>query len=153
MLKGASGLRGDLGLQRRDRRMSAQLEDCENMRPVALSISDSASKLHGLSTSGFSQMACASDRSANRICEVMKVIWRAHRNIVNALVTVEAPQLVDVTINALKLGEKRILGKIVVNYPDRIGRAQCSNQVAARSFDGQHMTGFNVTRCADQSKI
>ena len=99
---------------------------------------------HGLSTSGFSQIASAPERKREAHVRVVQVVGRADGDVVDRLAA--AAQLVDVAVEALELDEEADVGKVAVQDADRVGGVERGNQVAAGLLDGAQVARRDVAR-------
>src|SRR6516162_8943808 len=81
---------------------------------------------------------------------VVKMVWRADRDIIDLLAT--PPQFVDVPIEPLELGEEMRIRKMAVKNADRVVRIVSDLEIAPDGTDCLHMARCDIARSPDQRK-
>ena len=84
-------------------------------------------------------LGAGSQREANM--RIMQIIRRTDTDIVHVL-TLSAAE-VDVAVKSFEFGKEARLGKIAVDNTDRVGRINCSAQIATAVPDRAQMTRRN----------
>jgi len=79
---------------------------------------------------------------------VMQVIRRADRDLIELFTL--APELVDMAVEALELGEEMRVRKMAVEDADRIIRIEGNDKIASGLLDGLHVTGSDVAGGSDK---
>src|ERR1700754_5046588 len=84
---------------------------------------------------------------------VVEVVWRTDREVVDATLFRPVPQLLEVAVEALELGEERDVKAQLVEPTDRVMRVRRCNQAAAGSADRLEMPRRDHTANARHREV
>ena len=84
---------------------------------------------------------------------VVQVVGRADAQVVHALRLRPAPQLLEVTVEALELGEEPDVEAEPVEHADGVVRVGGGNQAVAGVLDGLEVAGRDVAGHAGHRKV
>jgi len=84
---------------------------------------------------------------------IVEVVGGADAEVVDAILFGTAPELFEVTVEALDLGEKAGVEGKAIQATDRVAGVDSGNQAIAGIADGDEMAGGDVAGGTDEGKV
>ena len=134
-------------------RQEAQLEDGVDLVPGFLFDNLELVQVPGIDDEGLFADDISADAQSETAVGIVEVVGGADAEVVDAILFGTAPELFEVTVEALDLGEKAGVEGKAIQATDRIAGVDGGNQAIAGIADGDEMAGGDVAGGTDEGKV